>query len=350
MIKTMQTDLNGHALVALEHGGQPALLAAQVSLALGYRQSRRLASLIRNEWSAEFIEGAHYVIVKGQELRALKALRTQDDSEIVSSRARHTLLLLESGINLVTLKTGKPAGIALRKLFAEVVMPEMARTGQYIPGSSAATTPTTAMATATEPEQQPETDWRILRERRLALAADRKHNIERARFMVDQIQAICQTGQLTPELKANYLAMSVEIVMGRSMPALHPRLSSNLGTPADNDRDDPDATLKAPGSPSGETSVRWRRPHALAALWFGGGQVLRGSNWIGRAAGELGLKVEDNPDSERFLGSRTNQTGEADCWRYNKRAAIAIHRWIKAIPTTRRPLFLSESAKQGVLF
>lgn len=343
----MQTDLNGHVLVALEHGGQPALLAHQVARALGYRQPRRLTSLIRNEWSGEFIEGTHYVLVKGQELQALKTLRTQDGTEVVLSRARYVFLLLESGINLVTLKTRKPAGVALRKLFAEVVMPEMARTGQYTPGSSVAT-PTTAMATATEPEQQPETDWRILRERRLALAADRKHNIECARFMVDQIEAICKTGQLVPELKANYLAMSVEIVMGRSMPALHPRLSSNLGTLADNCAGPTDVADVAKAV--GETTEHWRRPHALAALWFGGGQVVRGSNWIGRAAGALGLKAEDHPDSERFLGSRTNQTGEADCWRYNKPAAIAIHAWIKAVPTTRRPLFLSESVKQGGLF
>lgn len=119
-------------------------ICTQVATALGYKRPDRLGNLITTKWSNEFIEGHDWVKVEGPRLAMIKAALEQFGAgangsqtpqqgvcPIVLPKANSLILLSRSGIDLVTMKTNKPAGIALRRWLADEVLPALRTDGFY---------------------------------------------------------------------------------------------------------------------------------------------------------------------------------------------------------------------------
>ena len=111
------------------------VIAAELGAALGYAE-KGLTKRILDEWKDEFIEGRDYDVFEGQDLKAFKRLVPHRGTSGVASRARSVLVLYESGVDLVALKTEKELGKRLRRLLADEVLPKLRR-GENIPGTSA---------------------------------------------------------------------------------------------------------------------------------------------------------------------------------------------------------------------
>jgi prophage antirepressor-like protein/DNA-binding NarL/FixJ family response regulator len=137
-------EFEGARITVLEFKGQPVWLPGEVATALGYSEPRLLRTQIRRLWADEFIAGHDYVIVDGDDLAQLasalqaaeidRAGNARSNDDAASGRGGHRrslLLLTESGLNLVCMKTDKAAGRRLRRWLADEVLPQLRRTGAY---------------------------------------------------------------------------------------------------------------------------------------------------------------------------------------------------------------------------
>ncbi len=98
--------------------GEELLDAGLLGRLLDYAD-KSLVSLIKSDWSDEFIAGEHFQSVYGSALESLKGQLVKDDS--TSSIPKHTrgiTALTRAGVALVLLKTHKPIGVALRRALA----------------------------------------------------------------------------------------------------------------------------------------------------------------------------------------------------------------------------------------
>jgi len=125
---------DGHPLTVLVRNGCPHFVAAEVGAALGYEDGSRLTDKITGEWAEEFIAGTDFVKLVGDELRAVKAaLSHQESGEsncppnrgTVGKRAPNLLLLTRDGLNLALMKTRKAAGVRMRRWLASEVLPAL---------------------------------------------------------------------------------------------------------------------------------------------------------------------------------------------------------------------------------
>ena len=95
--------------------GRPAWLSLEIGRALGYSENgNRLAKKITQDWSDEIIEGRDCTILSGEELSELKQLLEVGENSVLSSYAPHAMLLFESGLHFVCLRTNSPIGRKLR--------------------------------------------------------------------------------------------------------------------------------------------------------------------------------------------------------------------------------------------
>lgn len=102
-------------------------IAKDVGAALGYaNDGLKLTDRITGEWADEFIEGTDYRVLRGKNLSEFKALMRLTPQNGVS-RARSLLLLTESGVNLVCMKTNKPTGVQMRRWLAGDLLPTLRR-------------------------------------------------------------------------------------------------------------------------------------------------------------------------------------------------------------------------------
>jgi prophage antirepressor-like protein len=130
--RVFQNTFEGHQITCLVYDGKPAFIAREVGRVLGYSDDgSRLVTKITGAWSNEFIEGTDYVKIEGAELAALKASGIFDPTESVGALTSSIILLFESGLYMVCLKTNKPIGIRLRRWAADEMLPSIARTGSY---------------------------------------------------------------------------------------------------------------------------------------------------------------------------------------------------------------------------
>jgi prophage antirepressor-like protein len=112
--------------------GRPCFLVPNVEQVLGYEQSA-LAHTMRH-WADEMIRGVDFEVIEGEPLKSLKA--ALGSILLLSLHTRAITVLFESGLNLVCIKTEKPAGKRLRRKLADEVLPEIRRTGSYVaPGA-----------------------------------------------------------------------------------------------------------------------------------------------------------------------------------------------------------------------
>jgi prophage antirepressor-like protein len=111
-------------------------MAKDIGRALGYgNDGQKLAQRVTQDWANEFIEENDFAVIRDGNLVAFKTLLEVIPGAGIS-RARHVLVLFESGVNLVCMKTNKPAGQHLRRWLASEVLPQLRETGSYEVGES----------------------------------------------------------------------------------------------------------------------------------------------------------------------------------------------------------------------
>lgn len=129
VLATPQFEERDVAVVELE--GEHLWSARQVASALDYERPDQLVTNITSVWSDELLEGTDYLVVRGDELAALKAVAPG----LVDARAPSLLMLTESGVHLVALLSRQPAAVRLRRWLATEVLPALRRSGTYtLPG------------------------------------------------------------------------------------------------------------------------------------------------------------------------------------------------------------------------
>ena len=132
----------GESLAFLEINGHRCLPATVLGKMLGYENPSELTNLIRIEWNDEFESGWNadvylnlsesktppdYALLSGEILNDFKVrANSVGTTSLVGRNARHLLVLFEPGVHKVLLKTGRPAGVAVRDFLAKEVMPKLA--------------------------------------------------------------------------------------------------------------------------------------------------------------------------------------------------------------------------------
>lgn len=122
----------GNSLTTIVYNDKVMWFAPEISRALGYKNTRKVSNLIRQEWSDEFIEGEHFIVKNVSEFEGPYYGPSKDRAELentsyVFSKARRVMLLTEPGVDLVILKTRKAAGKRLRYHLSRVVLPQFRR-------------------------------------------------------------------------------------------------------------------------------------------------------------------------------------------------------------------------------
>jgi prophage antirepressor-like protein len=153
----MREAFEGHPLTFVEFDGQPVVVARELAAALGYQDSNAIARAIRQEWSADFVEGEDFRVLDGAPLRELKALMVNDTTSSIDPRSPSLLVLTESGWWQVAQRTEKALGVRLRRFLTREVLPKLAR-GEGIPAAGA--TPAPDLTTAAEHRKMGDRLWR----------------------------------------------------------------------------------------------------------------------------------------------------------------------------------------------
>lgn len=126
-------EFEGKPLTAVMYKGRPAFIAKEVGERLGYAKSgSRLVDNITGSWGSSFVDGKHYVVLRGDELRDFKQILELTTGS-VGSRTPQLMLLFEVGIHKVMLKSGKPEAEKLQDFIADEVLPQLVRDHRYLP-------------------------------------------------------------------------------------------------------------------------------------------------------------------------------------------------------------------------
>ena len=124
-----QPAFNGLPFSTIEIHGRQMYSSVEVGRALGYHDGGRgLSRLIRVEWADLLDEGDDYIILRGEPLKALNAIRvgfTNPDTGDTVTRRNRLLLLTEEGLYAVMGMTNRPAGKAFRRYVSRVLLPSV---------------------------------------------------------------------------------------------------------------------------------------------------------------------------------------------------------------------------------
>ncbi len=262
-------DFEGGPLVTLTWKDRPIWIARHIGVRLGYSHGgKRLPNKILGAWSEDFIEGQDYALLTGEELEALKALTRGGPAEIADSARRGLLVLFESGLHMVLLKTRHPSGRRLRRFLVAEVLPKLARTGRYEPE-----------VPAVVPDLAQRREARLLRQaearEQWVQLSDRKLQVTALHRTADRFRdTLPRDVQLTLELAA------AEIATGRNLSALKPE------------------------------TERWVSPTEIAQKW--GVSVQK----VGRVISALNVR-EDDRYSKRILNKAKTHDRTVISYLYN---------------------------------
>lgn len=178
---------DGHPITVVEWKGRQIFFVDEIAAALGYSEARHLRTAIQRNWTEEAEEGEEFLLLTNGDIRTMERLRRaagsdsdelspslpNDDLETLGQGkggggARKLLVLTESGVNLVCIKTEKPAGRALRRWLAREVLPSIRQTGAYQQPASAPVSPS-----ASSPSPQPTLRERLAMTRQMNAATNR---------------------------------------------------------------------------------------------------------------------------------------------------------------------------------
>ncbi len=207
MVK-LDTAFEGHQLAFYKLHDKVCVIGQELGGALGYaRGGQLLTDAIRDEWGNEFTEGKDYEILEGEALRAFKAA-ARLNGEIPFSRARGLLVLFESGVHLVSLKTEKELGVKLRRLLADEVLARMLRGEPILPRE-------------VTPPQAPVLDERVIELRMLEAQNERGSLLARIAGMSQAAGAPLKAVQA-------YLNAAASVLVGRPLLEAAPTLEGQL--------------------------------------------------------------------------------------------------------------------------
>jgi hypothetical protein len=295
MVK-VNTAFEGQRLTFYRFRDTVCVVGQELGAVLGYaREGQLLTDAIRDEWRVEFAEGKDYQILKGEELQAFKAA-ARLHGEVPFSRARALLVLFESGVHMVSLKTEKELGVKLRRLLADEVLPKMLR-GEPI------------LLERATPPPAPGIDERVIDLRMVEAQNDRAS-------LLAQIARMSQAAGAPPKAVQAYLNAAASILAGRTLLEAAPSLESQL------------YTAGQIGEPYGKSGKA-----------------------IGQIARRLGIFGKEGYGEFKLSKSR-NDSGTHPHWVYNEKAKDLIEADINEHPaptrerpgiakTIRRPLDLS---------
>jgi prophage antirepressor-like protein len=217
-LATYTHDFEGAALVTLTYDGKPAWVARDIAALLGYSHGgKRLPNKILGDWKDEFIEGKDYAFLTGEELALLKAT----SPEVSPNANRSLLILFESGLWMVLVKTRRAVGKRLRRFLVEDVLPQIGRTGAYSPDrqvvggvvvSLELARPVEGLASRRESRL---TRQAATRERWVDLC-DRKHKVGALHRVIDRATVLPDDVVAALEISA------AEIALGADLGALKP--------------------------------------------------------------------------------------------------------------------------------
>lgn len=135
---THKTIFEGQPLAFHSFRGETCIVAADLGRVLGYADDgKSLVEVITKHWADELIEGRDFEVLTGSYLRDFKAILGDADGRSASFTAR-LMVLTESGVDVVCIKTEKPLGKKLRRFLVAEVMPKLRRGEPILPNGSAA--------------------------------------------------------------------------------------------------------------------------------------------------------------------------------------------------------------------
>lgn len=231
--------------------GEPVWSAGLVGDALGYAHlGTRLCTLIRSDWSDDFIEGEHIHYLTGERLAAFK--RAVIPCHTLSELASRLLLLTTEGVERVLMKSDKPTRIAFRKWFeAEVAFVARERDGarepDVHPAPSSAAAPSPAAPDPTSPGSAPAPDFAGIvflhagappaapatRDERLAGQLDLDNRKFRATMLRDAVRVLHALDQVDDTVRAVYEVRAAEIALDEDLADLRPEPGEQWYTSAD---------------------------------------------------------------------------------------------------------------------
>ena len=274
----------GRALTTLQIDGRPAWFAREVGEVIGYaHRGKRFASKITGEWSTELLDGHDYRVVTGRELAAFKESIFKGTGSVPLGGNRGLVVLFESGLHLALVKTRKEAGVRLRRFLADKVLPQLVRTGSYMPEEASP-----ALAVLRERRLQQKAD---LEARRVAVLETKAH----AQALRETVRALHRLGRIDDDTLAAHEVQAAELVTGRDLSHLKP---------------------SGPGT--------WLTPTQI------GRRLGLGAYTVGRVISELGLRG-DRPGLSRSYMSRITETHQPIvCFAYSPEAVRRIEAAVMA--------------------
>ncbi len=206
----LNTAFEGQQLTFYRFHDKVCVVGQELGGALGYaRGGQLLTDAVRDEWRNEFTEGKDYEILEGEELGAFKAA-ARLHGEVPFSRARALLVLFESGVHMVSLKTEKELGVKLRRLLADEVLPRMLRGEPILPKN-------------VTPPQAPVLDERVIELRMVEAQNERGSLLARIAGMSQAVGAPLKAVQA-------YLNAAASVLVGRPLLEAAPTLEGHLYT------------------------------------------------------------------------------------------------------------------------
>ena len=117
--------------------GRLCVVATDLGRVLGYAEKgRSIVAVIRKQWAGEMVLGQDYDVLRGADLREFLLIVQDGEADSPSRRAR-LMILYESGVDLVCLRTDKPLGRKLRRFLVAEVLPKLRRGEPVLPSGAA---------------------------------------------------------------------------------------------------------------------------------------------------------------------------------------------------------------------
>jgi len=181
----------GNTLTGLEYKGRPAFLLFEAEALLGYAPKSLTASVRRLRESGELIEGEDYIMVKGKDFSALRAV-----VDSLSTASRNAILLFESGLTLLAMLAKTEVGREVRLKIRREIIPAFKQ----------------LQAEAEQPKPRPipePGDLKSMREHRLARAQRAKGLLLLAKTCGDPEKALAYKRQAGEVLVGEPVAVQV---------------------------------------------------------------------------------------------------------------------------------------------
>jgi prophage antirepressor-like protein len=236
-LATFSHDFEGEPIVTLTYGGRPAWVARHIGARLGYSHGgKRLPGKILGDWKDDFIEGQDYTLLAGAELAALREAGADQAGGVSHKARREVLLLFESGLWMTLVRTRQPIGRRLRRFLVEQVLPQIARTGRYLPGDAArqATLPFVPAEETRSLVPAPPSEVQLIkreRERRLAARQELDCRKFESGVLRQTVRALHEAEQIDQVTRLAYEVVAAEIALGRELPELRPVVQDKWQSP-----------------------------------------------------------------------------------------------------------------------